>query len=143
MSFDIDKFVAQPTKAKLCVLTKPQLKQVADKLGIESETNARKTELRQSVLDYFVDEDLISEEQFSDSNNKEVEIKHLELEHRAREQERDHECQLKLKELELREKELGMREREMQLQLKLKELEVQKATTPMSADVPSIAAPFG
>ena len=105
MSFDIDKFVAQPTKAKLCVLTKPQLKQVADKLGIESETNARKMELRQSVLDYFVDEDLISEEQLSDSNNKEVEIKHLELEHRAREQERDHKCQLKLKELELKEKE--------------------------------------
>ena len=141
MLFDIERFVANPLKTELFTLTKPQLKQVVDKLEIDCEINAKKIELRMLVLDYFIEENLIAEEQLSDTSNNEVEIKRLELEHRAREQERDHDCQLKLKELELREKELTLNEREMQLQLQLKELEVSKAATPVSTEsLPTIAS---
>ena len=115
---------------------------MVDKLEIKCEINAKKIELRKLMLDYFIKEDLIVEEQLSDNSNNEIEIKHLELEHRAREQERDHDCQLKLKELELREKELAIKEREMQLQLQLKELEVSKAATPVSTETPPAIAPF-
>ena len=140
MSFDIERFVTHLSKTELYALTKPQLRQVIGKLEIHCEISAKKIELRQLLLDHFVEEDLIPEEQLSDSGNSDVEIKRLELELRAREQERDHECQLKLKELELKEKELAVREREMQLQLKLKELEVQKAAPPASTEPPPPAA---
>ena len=142
MSFDIERFVTNPSKTELFTLTKPQLKQVVDKLEIDCEINAKKIELRTLVSDYFIEEDLIAEEQLSNTSNNEVEIKRLELEHRAREQERDHDCQLKLKELELREKELALQEREMQLQLQLKELEVSKAATPVSTESLPTIAPF-
>ena len=69
-------------------LTKPQLKLVADKIVIEYEYNVKKAELRQAILDYFVEEDLIPEEQPSLSD-RELEIRRLELEHRANEQQRD------------------------------------------------------
>ena len=63
MSFDIERFVANPSKTELFTLTKPQLKQVVDKLEIVCEINAKKIELRTLVLDYFIEEDLIAEEQ--------------------------------------------------------------------------------
>ena len=116
MSFDVNTFVGNPSKTELYGLTKPQLKLVADKVEIEYESNAKKVELCQAILDYFIEEDLITVEQPPISSA--VEIRRLELEHRANEQQRDQECQFKMKELELREKELEMRDREMQLQLK-------------------------
>ena len=82
-------------------LTKPQLKQVVDKIGLDYDTTAKKVELQQILFDHFVEEDLISEEQIS-TNNSEVEIKWLELEHQAHEQQREQECRLKMRELELR-----------------------------------------
>ena len=142
MLFDIVRFVTNLSKTELFALTKPQLKQVVDKLVIECEINAKKIELRKLVLDYFIEEDLIIEEQLSDNSNNEIEIKRLELEHRAREQERDHDCQLKSKELKLREKELAIKEREMQLQLQLKELEASKAAISVSTKTPPAIAPF-
>jgi len=96
-----------------------KLKLVADKIVIEYESNTKKAELHQAMPDYFVEEDLIPEEQ-PPKNKSELEIRWLELEHRANEQQRDQECQLKMKELELREKELEMKDKEMHLQLKLK-----------------------
>ena len=138
MSFDVNTFVGNPSKTELYGLTKPQLKLVADKVEIEYESNAKKVELRQAILDYFIEEDLITVEQPPISSA--VEIRRLELEHRANEQQRDQECQFKMKELELREKELEMRDREMQLQLKLKELELQKVTTSTTRSEPTSTA---
>ena len=94
MSFDIKRFVTNPLKTELFAFTKPQLKQVVNKLELDCEISTKKIELRTLVLDYFVKEDLIAEQQLSDTSNNEVEIKHLELEHRVREQERDHDCQV-------------------------------------------------
>ena len=135
MSFDVNSFVDNPSKTELYSLTKPQLKLVADKIVIEYEYNVKKAELRQAILDYFVEEDLIPEEQPSLSD-RELEIRRLELEHRANEQQRDQDCQVRLKELELREKELEMKDREIQLQLKLKELELRKVATPTTPTEP-------
>ena len=141
MSFDVNSFVDNPSKTELYSLTKPQLKLVADKIVIEYEYNVKKAELRQAILDYFVEEDLIPEEQPSPSD-RELEIRRLELEHRANEQQRDQDCQVRLKELELREKELEMKDREIQLQLKLKELELRKVATPTTPiEPPPATAP--
>ena len=95
-------------------LTKPQLKLVADKIVVEYESNAKKAELCQAILDCFVEEDLIPEEQ-PPTSNSELEIRQLELEQRANAKQRDQECQLKMKELELREKELEIKDKEIQL----------------------------
>ena len=119
MLFDVDGFVANPSKTKLYGLTKSQLKQAVDKIGLEYDTNAKKVELWQILLDHFIEKDLISEEHTS-AGNSDVEIKGLELEHQAQEQQREQECRLKMKELELREKELEVKDKEMQLQVKLK-----------------------
>ena len=91
MSFDVDNFVANPSKTELYGLAKPQLKQVADKIGLEYDTSAKKVELQQILLDHFIEEDLIQEEQAS-AGNSDVEIKQLELEHQAQEQQREQEC---------------------------------------------------
>ena len=71
MSFDADTFVDNPSKMELYSLTKPQLKLVADKIVIEYESKA---ELRQAILVYFVEEDLIPEEQ-PPTSNSELEIR--------------------------------------------------------------------
>ena len=46
MLFDVDRFVANPSKTELYGLTKPQLKQVVDKIGLDYDTSAKKVELR-------------------------------------------------------------------------------------------------
>ena len=61
MLFDVDSFVANPSNTELYGLTKPWLKQVVDKIGLEYDTNAKKVELQQILLDHFIEEDIISE----------------------------------------------------------------------------------
>ena len=103
--FSLEDFIAHPSTKELDSLLKPQLRQVIQRLEIEHEENAKKTELK-VILEYLVEEDLISDDKL-DSASIEVEVRRLELEHTAREQEKQRECQLKLKELELREKEIA------------------------------------
>ena len=55
-------------------------------------------DLKCFVLDCFIEEDLISEDELN-SAGSEVQIKRLELKHDAREQEKNRECQLRMKEL--------------------------------------------
>lgn len=92
MSFDVNTFATNPSKTALYNLTKTQLRQVVDKVGLECDTTAKKAELREALLDYFIEEDLISEEQLSTSDK--LEIKRLELEHKAREQKLEQEGRL-------------------------------------------------
>ena len=106
MSFNLEDFIAHPSKEELDSLLKPQLRQVVQRLKIEHEENAKKAELKRLILDYLVEGDLTPDDEL-DSASSEVEIRRLELEHNAREQEKQRECQLKLKELELREKEIA------------------------------------
>ena len=62
MLFDVDTFVANLSKMELYGLTKPQLKQVVDKIGLEYDRNSKKVELWQSLLDHLIEEVMISEE---------------------------------------------------------------------------------
>ena len=92
---NIDTFFDNSSKTEFY---KPQLKLVADKIVVdkivvEYEFNTKKAELCQAILDYFVEEDLIPEEQ-PPTNNSELKIRQLKLEHRAHEQQRDQEFQL-------------------------------------------------
>ena len=80
--FVVDSFVANPSKIELYGLTKPQLKQVVDKIGLEYDTNAKKVKLRQILFDHFIEKDLIFEEHTS-AGNSDIEIKRLELEHQV------------------------------------------------------------
>ena len=127
MSFNVEEFIVQPTKRELFSLSKPQLKQVVERLEISCEPTAKKPELRQLVLDHFVEEDIMDELQ--DGGTSELEIKRLELEHKAREQEKERECQIKMKELELRQLEIEMAEKELamkhELEMKEKDLQLQ------------------
>ena len=104
------------------------------------------------LLDYFVEEDLLSEEELNSvGSESQLGMKRLELEHQVRQQEKDRECQLRMKELELKEKEiaakneldlkerelaiqkeLDFKEKELQMQLKIKELELKAKMTPVS-----------
>ena len=86
MSFNLEEFIKHPSKKDLDSLLKPQLKQVAQLLNIESGEQMKKVELKRLVLDHFIEEDLISDDELINGVN-EVEIKQLELEHDAREQE--------------------------------------------------------
>ena len=66
MSFDVDHFVANPSKTELYGFTKPQLKQVIGKIGLDYDTSAKNTELQQT----FVEENLILEELISTCNSE-------------------------------------------------------------------------
>ena len=67
MSFDIEEFITHPSKRELDSLLKSQLKQVVQRLGIsvENEEKAKKAEMKRCLLDYFVEEDLLSEEELN------------------------------------------------------------------------------
>jgi len=118
------------------LLLKGQLRQIVQRLEIpvENEEKAKKAELKRLLLEYFVEEDLISEDELNSvGNGSQLEMKRLELEHQARQQEKERECQLRMKELELEEKEiaakneLDLKERELAIQdFKEKELQMQR-----------------
>ena len=60
--------------------------------------------MKRWLLEYFVEEDLLSEEELNSvGSESQLEMKRFELEHQTRQQEKDRECQLRMKELELKE----------------------------------------
>ena len=124
MDSDIGKLVldfeSQPSVAKLDCLKKTQLLEFCKHYKIEVKTSFRKAEIRNILLEFFIDENLLSETDRDKVQtvpmDKDLEMKKLE-----------YECQLmKLKEKEI---EAQMRENELAAQLKLKtiELEAQKS----------------
>ena len=56
------------------MLLKPQLRQTVQQLKIQQEGNVKKAELKCLILDYLVEEDLISNSKFDSANSK-VEIR--------------------------------------------------------------------
>ena len=73
-------------------------------LHLTVESSATKATLRKVMREYFIEEDLMSdeslilmsdeseEEAFGSAQSTELELKRLELEHKAREQEKEPEC---------------------------------------------------
>ena len=70
MSFILEDFITHPSKKKLDLLLKPQLRQVVQRLELEHEENAKKAELKHLILEYLVEEDLISDNELDSASSK-------------------------------------------------------------------------
>jgi len=127
MSFSVDSFVESPSLLSLGPLKKAELLSLAEHYKLEATQTMRKAEIRSKLVEYLVDEEIISEEE-SESTTDTIELRKLELQ----DKEKEREAQLKMKELEIREQELAM-------QLKIKELELTAASThsPVSVGQPA------
>ena len=108
-----------PTLLSLTLLKKSELLALANHYKLETTSGMRKNEIRKALIEYLVDEEIVSEDEAAETTSA-VELKKLEL----REKEKEREGQLHLKELEFKEHELAM-------QLKIRELEL-AAVTPTS-----------
>jgi len=107
----MDNFYKEPVLETLH-LFKKELSEVANHYGLEVPENILKADIKKVLLDYLVEEELISEAELSDIIRGQhlLELKHLEFQ----KHERERETQLRMRELEIKEKEIAM-------QLKLKE----------------------
>ncbi|XP_065894244.1 uncharacterized protein [Dysidea avara] len=114
MSLDIESFVKEPSLTVLSKLKRAELTQLAGHYKLTVANGAKKGEIRQIIVKYLHEEELISDDEIEEPSA--IAIRRLELEARAKERE----AELKVKELQLREKEL-------EVQLRLKELEVSKS----------------
>ena len=114
MSLDIESFVKEPSLTVLSKLKRAELTQLAEHYKLTVANGAKKGEIRQIIVKYLHEEELISDDEIEEPSA--IAICRLELEARAKERE----AELKVKELQLREKEL-------EVQLRLKELEVSKS----------------
>ena len=130
--FSVESFVEKPSLRVVRVLKKSQLTTLAQHFKLELTTTMKKSEVKQLVIDYLVDEELVSDEELEATSDhvvseNAVELKRLEL----ADKEKERESQLKLKELEIREKELNV-------QLRLKELEApsRPSVTPRTVESP-------
>ena len=97
MSFDLDKFTAEPSVELLNLGKKTDLLNLAKFSGIKS--SVRKHEIKNILVQYFLDEDIFNENALSlivdvqsVSSSKELElkfqIKQLEIQEREKERER-------------------------------------------------------
>ena len=102
MSSDIEAFVSAPSVSALALLKKTELIQVAECYKLTMSSGMKKGEIRQLILSYLHDEELVSEDEGDFTDSSAASLKRLELQERAKERE----VEVKQKELQLREKEL-------------------------------------
>ena len=134
MSFDLDKFTAEPSVELLNLGKKSDLLNLAKHYKLsEIKSSMRKHEIKNILVHYFVDEEIFNENALSlivdiqsVSSSKELELKFQirQLEIQEREKERE------WKERE-KEREREEREKEREFQLRMREIEMQeKANQP-------------
>ena len=147
MSFDLDKFTAEPSVELLNLGKKTDLLNLAKHYKLsEIKSSMRKHEIKNILVQYFVDEEIFNENALSlivdiqsVSSSKELELKlqirQLEREEREKEWEREREREErkereKEREREEREKERERereeREKEREFQLRMREIEMQE-----------------
>ena len=115
MSFNFDKFVAEPTQEELDVAKKTDLLNLAKYFQLSQvKSSMRKQKIKNILIRYLVDEELFDEQALSMivEDDYEFRLKQLELEHR-----------FKLEEKQLEMKLISEREAQ-QFQLRMKELEL-------------------
>ena len=129
MSFDLDKFTAEPSVELLNLGKKTDLLNLAKHYKLsEIKSSMRKHENKNILVQYFVDEEIFNENALSlivdvqsVSSSKELELKfqirQLEIQEREKERERERE-----REREEREE----REKEREFQLRMREIEMQE-----------------
>jgi len=125
--FNIKTFVEEPTLKVVKALKKAELIQVAQHYKLEASSALKKSELKRLVIEYLVEEEVVSEDDSElpptaspGDTMSSLELRRLELQ----DKERERESQLKLKELEIREKELSV-------QLRLRELDSPPVVAPL------------
>jgi len=127
--FSVESFLEKPSLKVVCVLKKSQWTTLAQHFKLELTTTMKKSEVKQLVIDYLVDEELVELEATGDHAISEnaVEFKWLEL----ADKEKEKESQLKLEELEICEK-------DQNVQLRWKELEAPSrlSVTPWTVEPP-------
>ena len=149
MSFDLDKFTAEPSVELLNLGKKTDLLNLAKHYKLsEIKSSMRKHEIKNILVQYFVDEEIFNENALSlivdiqsVSSSKELELKfqirELEIQERQKEREREREREEREerekereREREEREKERERereeREKEREFQLKMREIEMQE-----------------
>ena len=129
MSFDLDKFTAEPSVELLNLGKKTDLLNLAKHYKLsEIKSSMRKHEIKNILVQYFVDEEIFNENALSlivdiqsVSSSKEVELKFQirQLEIQEREKERE------WKERE-KEREREERQKEREFQLRMREIEMQE-----------------
>ena len=87
MSLDIEAFAAEPSAKVLSTLKRAELTRVAEHYHITIRSGAKKGEIRQAILSYLREEELISDEKGEEMSN--TAIRRLELEERAKEREQN------------------------------------------------------
>ena len=140
MSFDLDKFTAEPFVELLNLGKKTDLLNLAKYYKLsEIKSSMRKHEIKNILVQYFVDEEIFNENALSlivdvqsVSSSKELELKFQirQLEIQEREKEREWEREREREEREEREKERERereeREKEREFQLRMREIEMQE-----------------
>ena len=136
MSFDLDKFTAEPSVELLNLGKKTDLLNLAKHYKLsEIKSSMRKHEIKNILVQYFVDEEIFNENALSlivdiqsVSSSKELELKfqirQLEIQEREKEWEREREREER-KERE-KEREREEREKEREFQLRMREIEMQE-----------------
>ena len=99
MSFSVELFVEAPALSSLRALKRSDLLALANHYKLETTSGMRKNEIRTVLLEYLIDEEVVSEDEtVVAETTSAVELKRLEL----REREKEQESQLRLKELEFK-----------------------------------------
>ena len=151
MSFDLDKFTAEPSVELLNLGKKTDLLDLAKHYKLsEIKSSMRKHEIKNILVQYFVDEEIFNEnalslivdvQSVSSSKDLELKLQIRQLEIQEREKEREREREREEREREEREKERERereerekererereeREKEREFQLKMREIEMQE-----------------
>ena len=140
MSFDLDKFTAELSVELLNLGKKTDLLNLAKHYKLsEIKSSMRKHEIKNILVQYFVDEEIFNENALSlivdvqpVSSSKELELKlqirQLEIQEREKERERERQREEteKEREREREEREREEREKEIEFQLRLREIEMQE-----------------
>ena len=147
MSFDLDKFTAEPSVELLNLGKKTDLLNLAKHYKLsEIKSSMRKHEIKNILVQYFVDEEIFNENALSlivdvqsVSSWKELELKlqirQLEIQEREKEREREREREEREerekerereREREREEREREEREKEREFQLRMREIEMQE-----------------
>ena len=127
MSFDLDKFTAEPSVELLNSGKKTDLLNLAKDYKLsEIKTSMRKHEIKNILVQYFVDEEIFNENALSlivdvqsVSSSKELELKfqirQLEIQEREKERERERETEREEREERQKEREFQLRMREIEM----------------------------
>ena len=81
MSFSVESFVDSPKLFALMSLKKAELATLAQHYKLEVPSTMKKSDIRKMLVDYLVDEEIVSEDE-AESDTSAVELKRLELRER-------------------------------------------------------------